>query len=166
MRPLLLALAVSFTGCTADPRSPRSVQQPPPQRHEQQHPEQREAAARADVAAGRQRPNTTQPAGDADGQTWRGLNLTTAPVTTDTSRLTDIWEERPPGSKSYEIREDVIVIRLRNVFADGTVYWMKSRNRFYVQRDPPGSSTLHYYGPFEGDPHQVLNRSPTRAPNE
>ena len=166
MKSLLLALSVLCAGCTADPPSGRSAQRPPPQRHEPQDPEQRETAARADVAAGRKHAAKRPLAGDADGQTWRGLDLSAAPVTTDASRLPDIWEARPAGSKSYEIREEVTVIRPDNIFVDGTVYWIPSRNRFYVQRDPAASSTLHFYGPFEGDPYQVLNPPPTRAVGE
>jgi len=83
-----------------------------------------------------------------------GLDLTDAPRTTDWAQLPDLFEERPAGSKSYEIRTDVAV-----VFSSlaGTVYYLPAEKIYYVQHDDVGSSVLHYYGPFEGDPHEVLD---------
>jgi hypothetical protein len=43
--------------------------------------------------------------------------------------------------------------------SDATVYWVQAKNRFYVQDDPLGSSTHHYYGSFDGDPRQTLSLS-------
>jgi hypothetical protein len=71
--------------------------------------------------------------------------VSNVPVTTKSSKLPDLWEERPPGSKSWEIRKDVKV--LHNGL-DGTVYYVPDKKVYYIQRDPPGSSTLHYYGPI------------------
>jgi hypothetical protein len=89
---------------------------------------------------------------------WRGLDLSKAPVSADTSRLPEIWEERPRGSRSYSVRADVIVLPPKAI-GNATVYWVKPSNRFYIQDDAPGSSTLHYYGPFEGDPRQMQGSS-------
>ena len=88
---------------------------------------------------------------------FHGLDLTAVPHTTNSSKLPDLFEERPPGSKSYRIQEDVTVIYSG---IDGTVYFIPGRNIFYVQHDKLGSSTLTYYGPFEGNPVQVLNLQP------
>lgn len=87
---------------------------------------------------------------------WRGLDLSKAPVTTDVATLPAIWEPRPAGSTSYEIRDDVTVIPPEDIYTDGTVYWIRSNDHFYVQRDGLGLSTLHFYGPFDGDPSRVL----------
>ncbi len=84
-----------------------------------------------------------------------GLDLTDAPRTTKSADLPDLFEERPPGSKSYEIASGVTV--MYGGF-EGTVYYIPERDVFYVQQDKLGSSTLTYYGPFEGDPKQVLDR--------
>ncbi|MGB2808754.1 MAG: DUF1573 domain-containing protein [Sedimentisphaerales bacterium] len=83
-----------------------------------------------------------------------GLDLTDAPRTTRSADLSDLFEARPPGSKSYHRREDVDV-----VYAGlyGTVYNIPEKEIFYIQHDKLGSSTLSYYGPFNGDPHQVLD---------
>ena len=40
---------------------------------------------------------------------------------------------------------------------DRTVYYLAKDNVFYIQHDKIGSSTLHYYGPFEGDPYKTLD---------
>ena len=84
---------------------------------------------------------------------FRGLDLTNAPRTTDVAKLPDLFEERPPGSKSYEVRKDVVVTHQG---LDGTVYYLPAKKAFYVQHDPMGSSRLTYYGPFAGDLRQVL----------
>jgi Tol biopolymer transport system component len=82
-----------------------------------------------------------------------GLDLTEAPSTTKSADLPDLFEELPPGSKSYEIAKDVAVAYSG---LDGTVYYIPEKEIFYIQHDKLGSSTLTYYGPFNGDPHQVL----------
>jgi len=86
-------------------------------------------------------------------ESFRGLDLTDVPRSRDWAALPDLWEERPPGSKSYEIRKDVVVT---DHGVDGTVYYLPAKKVFYVQHDPAGSSQLTYYGPFAGDPRQVL----------
>ena len=113
---------------------------------------ERERIERASLAAGPRA--TTRPAlVEAPPRIWPGLDLSKAPMTVHSSELPEIWEERPPGSRSYNVRPDVTVIRPNGV---ATVYWVKERNRFYVQYDSRGSSTLHFYGPFEGNPRQTL----------
>jgi hypothetical protein len=91
-------------------------------------------------------------------QSFRGLDLTTAPCTADPSALPDVWEERPLGSGSYELRTAV-----KCVYSglDGVVYYVPDRNCWYVQRDAPGSSTLTFYGPFAGDPAESLDLKPS-----
>ena len=49
---------------------------------------------------------------------FRGLDLTTAPHSIRSSDLPDLWEERPKGSQSYEIRKDEICSYMG---LDGTV---------------------------------------------
>jgi len=83
-----------------------------------------------------------------------GLDLTDAPRTQKSADLSDLFEARPPGSKSYHIREDVIAVYKG---LDGTVYDIPDKEIFYIQHDKLGASTLTYYGPFNGDPHKVLD---------
>ncbi len=87
-------------------------------------------------------------------QEFHGLDLAKAPRTTRASELPDLWEERPKGSRSFEIRKDV-----KCVYSglDGTVYHVPAKNIFYVQSDPLGSNAMTYYGPFDGDPAKVLH---------
>ncbi len=84
---------------------------------------------------------------------FHGIDLAKAPVTTAHERLSDLFEERPPGSKSYELRRDVLSVYSD---VDGSVYYAPQKKVFFVQSDPPGSSTLHYYGPLKSDSPEIL----------
>jgi hypothetical protein len=86
-----------------------------------------------------------------------GLDLTNAPVTTDYSKLPDLFEARPAGSGSYHIRPDVVQIRGPGSVPSSRIYYLPKKGCFYVQHDPIAASTLHYYGPFKGDPYRVLD---------
>lgn len=90
----------------------------------------------------------------AASKTFYGLDLTSAPAHTDAATLPDLWEERPAGSGSYEMRKEVFCVYLG---LDGTVYFIPAKNRFYVQKDLLGASTLTYYGPFVGNPYDVFD---------
>lgn len=86
-------------------------------------------------------------------QNFHGVDVTKAPRTTDTRNLPDLWEERPKGSLSFEIRKDVQCVYSG---LDGTVYYISKQKCFYIQSDPLGSSTMTCFGPFQGDPAKVL----------
>jgi hypothetical protein len=83
-----------------------------------------------------------------------GLDLTDAPRTTESEDLSDLFEARPPDSKSYHIRDDVTAV-YNGLY--GTVYYIPDKEVFYIQHDKLGSSTMTFYGPFKGDPQQVLD---------
>jgi hypothetical protein len=85
------------------------------------------------------------------------LDVKYAAVATEAAKLPGLFEERPPGSKSYHLRDDVTMVDDR---PDRTVYYLAKDNVFYIQHDEIGSSTLHYYGPFEGDPYEILDLKP------
>ena len=86
----------------------------------------------------------------------RGIGIT------QTSELPEIWVEVPPGSKSYEVRKDV---RVTNATLDTTIYERPDLNQFWVQRDQVGSSFRTFFGPFNGDPFQVLGIQVNHAKN-
>jgi beta-lactamase regulating signal transducer with metallopeptidase domain/biopolymer transport protein ExbD len=67
--------------------------------------------------------------------------------------LPDLWEAVPPGSVSYEMRKEVVLVYRE---LGGDVFFVPSKNVFYIQRDPVGSSTMTYYGPFQGDPRKLF----------
>ena len=69
------------------------------------------------------------------------------------SELAGLFEARPAGSKSFHIRGEVKEYRT-GLFE--WVYYVSDKNLFYIQYDLLSSSTLHYYGPFKGDPRKVL----------
>lgn len=117
--------------------------------------ESRAREARMRRAAGSQRP-ATRPTTTPSKLVWRGLDLSAAPVAVGGSTLPDIWEERPAGSRSYEVRADVTVIPANEWMVAAEIYWLRPANRFYVQYDSADSSIHHFYGPFQGDPNQVL----------
>ena len=52
--------------------------------------------------------------------------------------------------------DDVVLARHQEKWIRGEVLYIPRLNRFYVQHDPLGSSTLTYYGPFEGEPWERL----------
>ena len=86
-------------------------------------------------------------------QNFHGMDLTKAPRTSDASKLPDLWEERPKGSRSFEFRKDIRVVYSG---LDGAVYEIPAKKCFYIQADPLASSTLTFFGPFQGDPTKVL----------
>jgi len=88
--------------------------------------------------------------------TFLGLDLTDAPRTTKAENLPDLWEERPPGSKSYEMRAGVLVGRGPDHLLSDRVYYVPDKDVFYVRHDPLYSSTWTFYGPFEGKPWERL----------
>ena len=79
-----------------------------------------------------------------------------------TSDLPEIWVAVPKGSKAYEIRNDV---RVTNATLDTTIYERPDLNQFWVQRDKVGSSFRTFFGPFDGDPFQVLGIQVNHAEN-
>jgi biopolymer transport protein ExbD len=124
----------------------------------------REGVARAKVALKSRLPGRREP-GAQRPIVVRGLDLTTAPCTTRYGDLPDLFEDRPPGSKSYHLRDDVVRAPIPrgtdsaplSQLPLGEVFYIPAKNIFYVQYDGLGASTLHYYGPFEGDPFELLN---------
>ena len=106
------------------------------------------------------RPTPRVQVGSPSKWNFHGLDLTTAPRTTRSSDLPDVWEERPKGSHSFEIRKDV---ECSYSGLDGAVYYIRDKNCFYIQHDPPGSSTMTFYGPFQGNPKTILKLGMTNT---
>jgi hypothetical protein len=59
----------------------------------------------------------------------------------------------------YRLRADVVSIPIMPAEKSGldfvplgTVLYLPESKRFYIQWDSPFSSSLHYYGPFQGEP--------------
>ena len=90
---------------------------------------------------------------------FRGLDLTDGPRTTRLAEL-PLYRERPPGSGHYELVDGVQVIPAG---LDGTIYHLPKSKVFYVQHDPPASSTRTFYGPFAGDPAKRLKLEEART---
>jgi len=101
------------------------------------------------------------------GPVFLGVDLAGAPGEWRSENLPDLWEERPPGSKSFEMRDDVAIWSgashddapddavVRDFFS-GEVLWTPRTRRFWIRHDPSGSSRMTYYGPFPGDPRKLL----------
>ncbi|HMP82256.1 MAG TPA: hypothetical protein PKA41_06050 [Verrucomicrobiota bacterium] len=84
-----------------------------------------------------------------------------AGVTPRTGYDFEIWENTPGVAGEYRIRSNARQIPLwpEPFAADGkfgSVYFLTNKDRFYIQWDAAGASTLHYYGPFQGDPARLL----------
>ena len=112
----------------------------------------KEQRARLESAASSQSPQPTRPP-TASRLNFHGLNLARAPQTNRPGDLPDLWLELPKGSGLFEIRRDVKAVYNE---PDGTVYYVPRKNSFYIQHDPIGAGTTTYYGPFKGDPTEVL----------
>jgi hypothetical protein len=84
--------------------------------------------------------------------------IRSAPVTTNFDL--EIWE--PGARNAFTIRSNVVQLAYYNeggldsnsVF--GMVYHLPAQNRFYVGWDAFRSEPRHYYGPFTGNPFEVL----------
>jgi prepilin-type processing-associated H-X9-DG protein len=83
-----------------------------------------------------------------------GLDLTDAPRRSSRAELPDLFEERPTGSGSYVLRDDVVAGRHPEFWEDGVVYYAANKEQFYIIKEPghPGSGSKTFYGPFEGEP--------------
>jgi len=72
----------------------------------------------------------------------------------------EIFEPTPGVAGEYRIRADVKRFPLPSgptVTAPfGQLYYLPKKNVCYIQWDPGGASTLHYYGPIEGTPDDLL----------
>ncbi len=85
--------------------------------------------------------------------------LKDAPVTTDIKSL-EIFEKTPGMAGEYRIRKDVQRRELpiateEKPFINSGIFYLPEKNVYYIQYDDAGASTLHYYGPFEGDPDKL-----------
>jgi WD40 repeat protein len=80
-----------------------------------------------------------------------------APVTT--SYLAELFELTPGSKSEYRFRSDVMTYPIlpaeksaMSFIPMGKVLYLPAGKKFYIQWDGIGASTLHYYGPFYGDP--------------
>ena len=87
-----------------------------------------------------------------------------APVTTN--YLAELFERTPGSQREYRLRSDVVslpIMRAEKSPLDfiplGTVFYLPASKSFYIQWDSLGASTLHYYGPFYGEPASKLGLS-------
>jgi hypothetical protein len=90
-----------------------------------------------------------------------------APVRTN--QQFEVFQKSRRPSEGYRIRYNVKRFPLREPNAltnsnSGEVFYLSASNRFYVQWDSPNSTTLHYFGPFDGNPIVSLQLpQPSRA---
>jgi len=72
----------------------------------------------------------------------------------------EIWQANPNGNMT--LRPDLRTITLHDgdtssrINEMGHIYDLRSADRYYLQWDGLGASTMHYYGPFSGDPVKQL----------
>ena len=89
------------------------------------------------------------------------LLIKDAPVTT--GYLAELFELTPGSKGEYRLRADVVSLPILPAeksqldFAPlGVAFYLPAGKDFYVQWDGLVASTLHYYGPFYGNPVKVL----------
>ncbi len=87
-------------------------------------------------------------------------------ATVRTGRNFEIWNRTPRRNREPELRRNVVRRPLilvsdspRPKPVQAEVFWLPTERRFYVQWDRVGSTNLHYYGPFDGEPESVLKRA-------
>ncbi len=96
--------------------------------------------------------------------------LTTgAPVTTKPVQELSIPDPTLPNTRVP--RPDILQISLKDDtvtdprdYATGTAYYLPVENRFYLVWEKAISSTIHWYGPFDGNPRDVLNLPESKYP--
>ena len=75
----------------------------------------------------------------------------------------EIFERTPGVAGDWRIRADVERFPLRYgpevTVPFGELYYLPKKDVCYIQWDPAGASTLHYYGPIEGSPKDLLAAS-------
>jgi len=82
----------------------------------------------------------------------------------------EIFEPTPGVAGEWRIRPDVERFPLRYgpevTMPFGELYYLPQKNVCYIQWDPAGASTLHYYGPIEGRPNELLAGSAVDGENK
>ncbi len=88
-----------------------------------------------------------------------------APVTTNL--LAELFELKAGSKGEYTMRPEVVSLPIVKAgkwplgFVPlGTLLSLPAAKSFYIQWDGMGASTLHYYGPFHGDPATMLTGTP------
>jgi|GEM_PF-3260726 len=86
--------------------------------------------------------------------TFIGLDLTDARRTSNRADLADLFEERPRGSGTYLLRDEVVAARHPEFWEEGVIYYVPAKKQFYIVEEPghPGSGSKTFYGPFAGEP--------------
>jgi len=80
---------------------------------------------------------------------FRDLDLTDAPVTTDISKLPDVWNTTAP--RGFRASVTYSPHLLEQGYSVWIVY-VADKDVFYLKLDSVWSRTEHFYGPFKGDP--------------
>jgi hypothetical protein len=91
---------------------------------------------------------------------FRRFDLSNSRLTNDVEKLSLLFEEHPKGSGAHRLHEEVVVA-FRSKLKDeagyhGAVYYIPRRKLFYVQYDEPRPNPIQYFGPFHGDPYELL----------
>ena len=95
------------------------------------------------------------------------LLIKDAPVTTEL--LAPLFETTPGPKSVTRIRAEVVAIPVMPAEKSGVdvplgqVFDLPASKVFYIQWDAMGASTLHFYGPFDGDPAAKLGLKPVPA---
>lgn len=86
--------------------------------------------------------------------------LADAPSSIDYKQV-DIFELDPGTVSSYHLRDEVVRIPIMGTgprfnYDAHNIFYLPSVNHFYIVWEGMGASTLHYHGPFEGNPYDML----------
>jgi len=89
--------------------------------------------------------------------------LKDAPVSTRYQDLAIFEQALRSMAGHYRIRPEIERLQLLRGFESGQsvygvhgeIFYLAEKNVYYIQHDPVGASTLHYYGPFKGNPKEL-----------
>jgi hypothetical protein len=90
------------------------------------------------------------------------IDLESAPAAPEGKDLPDLFEERRPGSGSFRLRKKVSAVFET---PSGIVYYIPDKNVFYVGQYRPEPEQDQYYGPFQGNPHEIA-RQARKSPHQ
>jgi len=85
------------------------------------------------------------------------LDLDAVPGATEKRELPDLFGERPLGSGSYHMRKGV-TMAFESPPTGGRVYYIRHKKVFYLREYSADPDAAHYYGPFKGNPHEIVRR--------
>jgi hypothetical protein len=85
-----------------------------------------------------------------------GLDLSSAAKTSDRAELPDLFARDPNDPNTYRLRSDIVLARHPEHWCSGVVYYVPTKNRYYISPEPGHPGGNPFYGPFNDKPWEKL----------